>query len=111
MTFQNDFASTMATCEHVIPRVFGGPTEWWNLAAACLECNGLRGHIYALEFYRMRQELSVEEIRVRRRLLFEKEFAWYRWYARGKFFIVWEVLKRLFGYSPVIPAVTLKRLA
>lgn len=33
-----------ATIEHVIPRSMGGTRGWWNLAAACLDCNQKRGN-------------------------------------------------------------------
>lgn len=38
MSYQNS-----ATVEHLIPRSLGGPTQAWNLAAACYRCNTERG--------------------------------------------------------------------
>lgn len=63
MTLEDDNSPTMATREHIIPRVFGGPTEWWNLVAACNECNTLRGHMDAQAFFWMRLKMSIEHIK------------------------------------------------
>jgi 5-methylcytosine-specific restriction endonuclease McrA len=30
--------------DHVWPYKHGGPTEWWNLVAACPDCNLSRQH-------------------------------------------------------------------
>lgn len=111
MTLENNMASTMATREHIIPRVFGGPTEFWNLTAACNECNSLRGHMDAQAFYWMRQKMTIREIRVLRHSRFEREVRWYREVAAGNVVIVWVFWKRLFGYAPVIPTVEIKKLA
>lgn len=32
-----------ATRDHVIPRSAGGPTQMWNLVAACHDCNQAKG--------------------------------------------------------------------
>ena len=32
----------LATVDHVHPRSLGGPTNWWNLVAACSDCNGAK---------------------------------------------------------------------
>lgn len=32
----------LATVDHVHPRSLGGPTTWWNLVAACSDCNGAK---------------------------------------------------------------------
>lgn len=108
MTLEDGCGPTMATREHIIPRVFGGPTEWWNLAAACSECNSLRGHMDAQAFYWMRQRMTTEQIREIRYERFERELSWYRnAVASEDLVIVWVFFKRLFGYAPVIPVVRL----
>lgn len=30
----------LATVDHVVPQALGGTTDWWNLVAACADCNG-----------------------------------------------------------------------
>ena len=32
------------TFDHVVPRAAGGLTRWTNIVAACVECNGRKGH-------------------------------------------------------------------
>jgi hypothetical protein len=101
MTLEDNDSATMATREHLIPRVFGGPTEWWNLVAACHECNSLRGHMNALAFHFMRQTMSHERLM--------QTFDRYERSAAGKVIIVFVFLRRLFGHPPAMPVVTLKR--
>jgi HNH endonuclease len=69
-----------ATRDHVEPRSYGGVTSWWNLVAACSQCNSLRGQIEAVAFYNLMQkwfkrdpslrtrwyELSKDELRILR---------------------------------------------
>jgi len=45
-----------ATRDHVEPRAYNGETSWWNLVAACSQCNSLRGHIEAMAFYNVLQK-------------------------------------------------------
>lgn len=33
-----------ATREHLIPRAWGGPSRWWNMAISCRRCNNKRGN-------------------------------------------------------------------
>ncbi len=50
MTF-DIHCDTSVTRDHVIPRVFGGPTTWDNLVAACEKCNHTRGNMEAYHFH------------------------------------------------------------
>ena len=99
----------MATREHLIPRVFNGPTEWWNLVAACSECNTLRGHMSAHAFFWMRQHMSTHEIRVLRYGRLILAFDRYEKKTIGGAIVVFAFLHRLFGHEPALPAVALKR--
>ncbi len=45
-----------ATRDHVEPRSYGGETSWWNMVAACSQCNSLRGQIDAEAFYNLMQK-------------------------------------------------------
>lgn len=38
------FGARSLTLDHVLPRKYGGKTEWENLSSACEPCNGKRGH-------------------------------------------------------------------
>ncbi len=38
-----EFAPKDLTCDHVIPRSQGGPTEWTNIVASCGKCNRKKG--------------------------------------------------------------------
>jgi 5-methylcytosine-specific restriction endonuclease McrA len=42
------------TFEHVIPYCRGGPTNFENLVAACMECNEARDAGDAVKFYQKR---------------------------------------------------------
>jgi hypothetical protein len=44
------------TRDHVEPRVYGGETTWWNMVAACCQCNNLRGELEATAFYNLLQK-------------------------------------------------------
>lgn len=44
------------TKDHVEPRTYGGETTWWNLVAACCQCNQLRGEMEATAFYNLMQK-------------------------------------------------------
>ena len=109
MTLEDDCRPTMATREHLIPRIFGGPTEWWNLVAACNECNSLRGHMNALAFCQMRLTMNVEAIKMTRWNLLMLAFERYERKTVGKVVVVFTFLTRLFGHTPVVRAVALKR--
>jgi HNH endonuclease len=39
------------TKDHVEPRRYGGETTYWNMVAACCQCNQLRGELEAEAFY------------------------------------------------------------
>ncbi len=108
MTLECDDAPTMATREHLIPRVFNGPTEWWNLVAACHECNATRGHMNALAFYWLRLTMSIASIRVIRYNLLILAYERYEKRTVGKSVVVFTFLRRLFGHTPEVPAVSLK---
>jgi len=103
MTLADDDAPSMATREHVIPRAFGGPTEWWNLVAACRECNSLRGHMYAMKFYYMRSRLSVIEIRMLRYDHLTDEDERYKKRTKGRTTVMWCFLERWLG-TPIVLA-------
>jgi len=45
-------AATSWTLDHIIPRSKGGPTRRWNLARCCTHCNGNKGSIDVLPWYR-----------------------------------------------------------
>lgn len=32
------------TCDHIVPRLFGGPPAFWNLVASCADCNVAWAH-------------------------------------------------------------------
>jgi predicted restriction endonuclease len=108
MTLEDDMSPTMATREHVIPRALGGPTEWWNLVAACNECNTLRGHMSALAFAWMRQTMVTENIIHIRYDRLMQTFDRYEKRSFGKVVVAFNFLHRLFGHLPEIPAVPLK---
>jgi 5-methylcytosine-specific restriction endonuclease McrA len=40
-----DVGLVLATTEHVVPRIKGGPSWIENEVAACRRCNGQRGHL------------------------------------------------------------------
>ena len=40
------------TLDHIVPRSKGGPTRRWNLAKCCSRCNGAKGSIDVLPWYR-----------------------------------------------------------
>ena len=40
------------TLDHIIPKSKGGPTRRWNLAKCCSRCNGNKGSIDVLPWYR-----------------------------------------------------------
>jgi hypothetical protein len=105
MTFEDDDRPTMATREHVIPRAFGGPTEWWNVVAACRECNSLRGHMYALAFYWMRMQMTVKQIRKIRYERLAQEDEQYRLKTRENVIVIWFFFKRWFGAPVTLAAV------
>ena len=103
MTLEDNNCPTMATREHVIPRAFGGPTEWWNLVAACSECNSLRGHMFAVKFYYLRLRLSVLEIRSLRYDHLTDEDMRYKERTKGCATVVWCFLQRWLG-TPIVLA-------
>jgi hypothetical protein len=111
MTLEDDDSPTMATREHLIPRVFGGPTEWWNVVAACRECNSLRGHMSALAFFWMRNTMSTETIVALRYERLMLAFERYEKKTEGSSVVVFAFLKKLFGHQPVLPVVALRREA
>jgi 5-methylcytosine-specific restriction endonuclease McrA len=41
------------TKDHFEPRVYGGPTVFENMIAACCQCNNLRGELDAFAFYNL----------------------------------------------------------
>ena len=45
-------AATSWTLDHIIPRSKGGPTRRWNLARCCTHCNGNKGSLDVLFWYR-----------------------------------------------------------
>lgn len=45
-----------ATKDHVEPRTYEGETSWWNMVAACSQCNNLRGEIEAEAFFNLMQK-------------------------------------------------------
>lgn len=108
MTLEDDMSPTMATREHIIPHALGGQTEWWNLAAACNQCNTLRGHMNALGFLWMRQNMMTAEIMHIRYARLMLTFDRYEKRSLGKVVVVFNFLQRLFGYQPEIPVVPLK---
>lgn len=76
--------STVATIEHVIPKIQGGNNKWWNLAAACRLCNNGRSDTdyekylrfvlwkgregAAMYAHRLRGKLSLRKHRMRMRM-------------------------------------------
>lgn len=64
------------TRDHVIPRVYDGLTVPDNLIAACLQCNNLRGEMYAQAFKNiMRKWFKRDpELRVRWHSISREEF-------------------------------------
>lgn len=72
------FPRDAATKDHVEPRSYDGETSWWNMVAACSQCNSLRGQIDAIAFSNLMQkwfrrdptlrarwhQISKEELRV-----------------------------------------------
>lgn len=105
MTLEIDSRPTMATREHVVPRALGGPTEWWNLVAACHECNSLRGHMFAVKFYYLRLRMSVVEIRDRRFDHLSMEDQRYMERTEGRSTVVWSFLERWLGMPVVLARV------
>ena len=44
--------ATSWTLDHIIPKSKGGPTRRWNLARCCSHCNGNKGSLDVLPWYR-----------------------------------------------------------
>ena len=103
MTLEDDDRPNMATREHIIPRAFGGPTEWWNLVAACRECNSLRGHMYAMKFFYLRLRMSVTDIRNLRYEYLTSEDERYKTRTHGNATVVWAFIGRMLG-TPIVLA-------
>ena len=61
-------AQVVATTDHVVPRVKGGPSWLENKVAACRRCNGERGHRGAAEWLEecVRRTWPADADRVRR---------------------------------------------
>lgn len=46
-------------CDHIVPSRRGGPTERWNLTAACAWCNGSKGEHLPEEWRLYRESLGL----------------------------------------------------
>lgn len=56
------FPENELTRDHVIPRKFGGKTNWENISTACLKCNNRRGHNTQIQPIRLPYKPTMAEL-------------------------------------------------